>query len=89
VRALGHGFYELVKSTWSKDIATYNKQTYGKSKWSFDDLRHFFIGSKDVTAQFLARDVGLEVFDLGVDVCSEALRRMDRYPFELSRRMRE
>jgi hypothetical protein len=76
------GFYELVGSVWSEKLAEYNLRTYGPTQSSFgssfEGLRHFFVGSKDASAQFLAREITAEVFDLSFDVQGEAVRRMTR-----------
>jgi hypothetical protein len=79
---LGHGFYEIVGSRWVVNINGYNRRSYGANyHGSAASTRHFFIGSKDASAQFLARDIAVEVF-VGrsfKDVRSEALARLDRW----------
>lgn len=59
---IGHGFFELVDSPWIDEINRYNVATFGTECVSRSAARHFFIGSKDVSAQFLARDLAVEVF---------------------------
>src|SRR5215471_11632804 len=58
---IGHGFFEVVDSVWVDEINSYNLATYGTEYMSRSAARHFFIGSKDVSAQFLARDLAVEV----------------------------
>jgi hypothetical protein len=59
---MGHGFFEVVDSSWIDEINGYNVATFGAECMFRSAARHFFIGSKDVSAQFLARDLAVEVF---------------------------
>jgi hypothetical protein len=67
---LGHGFYELQGSRWRENINDYNRRTYGSrpgnTDWhlggKYENARHFFIGSKDVSAQVLAQGLRIESF---------------------------
>lgn len=67
---LGHGFYELQGSRWRENLNEYNKRTSGprpgNSDWhlggKFENARHFFIGSKGVSAQVLAEGLRVELF---------------------------
>jgi hypothetical protein len=59
---IGHGFFEVVDSPWIDEINGYNVATFGTEYMSGSAARHFFIASKDVSAQFLARDLAVEVF---------------------------
>lgn len=59
---IGHGFFEVIDSPWSDEINTYNVATFGTKYIPGSAVRHFFIGSKDVSAQFLARDLAVELF---------------------------
>jgi hypothetical protein len=84
---LDHGVAEIVGSSWHESISTYNKASFGTAfDWSAKAPRHFFIGSKDSSAQFLALDIELEVFTdepLGTawdNVTAEALRRLNSHP---------
>lgn len=60
---LGHGFFELVDSPWIDEVNSYNLATFGNECMSRSEARHFFIGSKEVSAQFLARDLAVELFN--------------------------
>ncbi len=82
---LGKGFYELRGSTWLENVMTYNTRT-AESRHPDQRLggkcigaRHFFVGSKDVSAQFLAQGLRVEVFrDRPFKaVRDEAIRRLD------------
>ena len=59
---IGHGFFEVVDSLWIDEINSYNIATVGTECMSRSAARHFFIASKDVSAQFVARDLAVEVF---------------------------
>lgn len=62
---LSDGVYELERSTWFDDISTYNERSFGApmaAGWDRTTLHHYFVGSKDDSAQFLARGVEAEVF---------------------------
>ena len=59
---LRHGFFEVANSPWIDEINGYNVATFGTEYISQSAARHFFIASKDVSAQFLARDLAVEVF---------------------------
>ena len=61
---LGHGLYELESSTWFADISAYNERSFGgpmAEGWDEGSLHHYFVGSQDDSAQFLARGVAAEV----------------------------
>jgi hypothetical protein len=81
----GHGFYELTGSRWHSNVVAYNQRTYGSrhSSWQVEETgelpRHFFVGSKDVSAQFLAQGLRVESFTDRPyrSVRDEALRRVD------------
>jgi hypothetical protein len=82
---VGHGFYEVQESAWHSHLMEYNKRTYGSRNTGWtppserEQPRHFFVGSKDVSAQFLARGLRVECFTDTpyTQVRHEALRRMD------------
>lgn len=84
---VGHGFYEVQDSAWHSNIMEYNKRTYGSRNehWTpsteGEQPRHFFVGSKDDSAQFLARGLRVESFtDWSYRrVRDEAIRRMDNW----------
>jgi hypothetical protein len=65
---IGGGFYEVQGSRWLDNVTEYNRRTYGSrnSDWDlrgkYQGARHFFIGSKDVSAQFLAQGLIVETF---------------------------
>lgn len=63
---LGHGFYELVDSSWSDNVNEYNQRSFGEPLFKRPRptrrARHFFIGSKDASCQVLAVDLEVEVF---------------------------
>ncbi len=84
---VGHGFYEVQGSSWNSNVLENNKRTYGSrhKDWQMHGKHeaplHFFIGSKDVSAQFLAQGLRVESF---TDrpyrlVRDEAMRRMDNW----------
>ncbi len=83
---IGGGIYEVRGSRWLDNVKDYNERTYGShhATWKlggkYEDARHFFIGSQDVSAQFLAEGLRVEVFTdrPNKDVRTEALRRMER-----------
>jgi hypothetical protein len=77
-RGLGHGFYEILASTWCAALQRYNHATFGSDLDYPPALRHFFIGSKDVSFQALARDIDVTIekdrpFD---EVAGEAFARI-------------
>ena len=82
-RGLDHGVNEIVGSTWMDELSAYNQASYGVGlPWT---PRHFFVGAKDVSAQFLAEDIELEIFtdepglqSPSIRARAEALRRL--YP---------
>jgi len=84
---VGHGFYEVTGSGWLANVMDYNQRTYGSRhpSWhlggKYDAARHFFVGSKDVSAQFLAEGLWVESFtDLPYNaVRDEALQRVDHW----------
>jgi hypothetical protein len=84
---VGHGFYELQASKWLENVMQYNERTYGSRNsvselgGKYEAARHFFIGSKDVSAQFLAEGLRVEPFtDRPYKaVRDEALRRMENW----------
>ena len=82
---LGHGFYEVIGSRWADNVDDYNRRSYGVDYFaSASRPRHYFIGSKDASAQFLAGDLAVDVF-VGrsfKDVRAEALARLDRWMIE-------
>jgi hypothetical protein len=79
---LGHGFHEVVGSRWADRVNEYNRRSFGADAfYDLESLRHFFVGSKDSSAQFLAKDLVVDVF-VGKpfsDVRAEALKRLDRW----------
>jgi hypothetical protein len=83
---VGHGFFEVVGSQWADHVDDYNKRTYGKIFFSpaRGPVRHFFIGSKDCSAQFLARELHVEVFVTQSSdfVEAEVQRRLKNWVFE-------
>jgi hypothetical protein len=66
------GIFELLDSSWGKNIRDYNDRTFYAAnthmlQWrseEFAEARHFFIGSKDNSVQFLANDIRAEIFAL-------------------------
>lgn len=81
---------EIVGSNWKDTLKEYNRRVFGPPRPgqmdpdqfleppSLPPLRHFFLGSKDVSAQFLARDLLVEVYsDIAFDeVVQDSLRRL-------------
>jgi hypothetical protein len=92
---VGHGFYEVHGSRWQSNILEYNQRTYGSHHSSpamegkYASPRHLFVGSKDVSAQFLAYGLRVETFtDRPYRAVREAaLRRLDQW-YEWHRRDR-
>lgn len=86
---LGHGFYELQGSRWQENINDYSRRTYGSrpgnTDWhlggKYESARHFFIGSKDVSAQVLAQGLRIETFTDRpyTAVRAVALQRLDHW----------
>jgi hypothetical protein len=82
---LGKGFYELRGSTWLENVMAYNTRTTETGHpdqrlgGNYIGARHFFVASKDVSAQFLAQGLRVEVFpDRPLKaVRDEAIRRLD------------
>lgn len=83
---LSAGVYEVLESEWSDEIDAYNLATFGTTYLGDRSKRHFFIGGKDSSAQFLADSVSLDLFTDEPLLLSyraaldEALRRLDTYP---------
>ncbi len=59
---IGQRVVEIVGSKWPNEIDSYNERTFGSAFPWAQPTRHFFFGSKDVSAQFLATDVTLDLF---------------------------
>lgn len=85
---VGHGFYELIGSAWSANVAEYNNRTYGSRHQStpggltwLPPAHHFFVGSKEDSAQFLAQALRVEMFtDRPYNaVRDEVIRRIDNW----------
>ena len=82
---LDHGFYEVQGSQWHLNLIEYNRRTYGSRNRTvelggkFEKPHHFFIGSKDDSAQFLAQGLRVEPFADRTynDVRDLAMRRLD------------
>jgi hypothetical protein len=86
---IDHGCCEVVGSDWQESIDAYNTASFGRGyRWRSAEKpkRHFFVGSKDSSAQFLADSIDLDVFTGSTlsaaygDARREALRRLDTYP---------
>lgn len=84
---LDHGVFEIVGSGWREAIDSYNRASFGTDWWHPDSSpRHFFIGSKDSSAQFLASEIELEIYTdtplraAYAEARQEALRRLDADP---------
>jgi hypothetical protein len=80
-RELGHGFYEILESPWRAALQRYNLATFGKDLSYPPAMRHFFIGSKDVSFQALAQDLRVTIerqrpFD---EVAAEAFSRIGNW----------
>ena len=52
---------EIVGSKWADEIDSYNERTYGTAL-PWPQTRHFFLGSKDASVQFLASDIAIDLF---------------------------
>jgi len=89
---LGHGFFEVHGSTWIGNINEYNERTFGSPAFisSSNETRHFFVGSKDVSAQFLARDLVVEIWPgkTTQEARVEAFRKLDEYRRKRVERLR-
>lgn len=84
---LGHGVYEILGSGWIDELNAYNRASFGTDFiTTADGIRHFFIGGKDSSAQFLAKSLSLDLFPMSPRgsayqaALEEALRRLDQYP---------
>jgi hypothetical protein len=73
----GYGFYEVMSSTWPGRLIAYNRHAFPDSTPShYSSLRHFFIGCHDASGEFLARDLKVEITDLGYqEALGEAVNR--------------
>jgi hypothetical protein len=82
---IGTRVVEIVGSTWADEIDSYNERTFGTPyPWS-RQRRHFFLGSKDASVQFLATDIEIDLFAEPLGSAFEqarqvALTRLDTYP---------
>lgn len=71
---IGYGFYEVLDSDWVERLAAYNRRAFPEVPLNWG--RHFFIGCHDGSAQFLAQDLRLEIFDGSYgEAIAEAVRR--------------
>lgn len=59
---IGHGFFEIEGSKWSRAINNYNIRSFGSPYYPLEKHKHYFIGSKDASCQVLAEDLKAEVF---------------------------
>lgn len=74
VLEVSYGFYEVLDSDWADRLAAYNRRAFPTVPMEWG--RHFFIASHDGSAQFLAQDLRLEIFDGTFDeAIAEAVRR--------------
>jgi hypothetical protein len=73
----GYGFYEVLSSSWPHRLAAYNRHAFPDSTPAqYADYRHFFIGCHDASAEFLAKDLTVEITDNDYETTlKEALRR--------------
>ena len=77
----------MQESAWNSNILEYNKRTYGSRNKTWDMHgqheypRHSFVGSKDVSAQFLAQGLRVGCFTDRPykQVREEAMRRIDNW----------
>jgi hypothetical protein len=71
---LSYGFYEVLDSDWAERLAAYNRRAFPSVQMEWG--KHFFIACHDGSAQFLAQDLRLEIFDGSFDeAIAEAARR--------------
>jgi hypothetical protein len=82
---LDHGVYEILESGWIDELNAYNRASFGTAYITSNGIRHFFIGGKDSSAQFLAKSLSLDLFNHASRsnyqaALGEALRRLDQYP---------
>ena len=77
-RGLHHGLWEIHGSRWADDVRDYNRSTFGVDMPFYGDHRHLFVGSKDVSAQFLCEGVAVATFPGArwSDVHAESVRRL-------------
>ena len=77
--------YEILESGWIDELNAYNRASFGTAYITSNGIRHFFIGGKDSSAQFLAKSLSLDLFNHASRsnyqaALGEALRRLDQYP---------
>jgi hypothetical protein len=60
----GYGFFEVLSSTWNERLSAYNRHAFPDRPPTSSSLRHFFIGCHDVSEEFLAKDLKVEITDL-------------------------
>jgi hypothetical protein len=71
---ISYGFYEVLDSDWAEQLAAYNRRAFPTV--TLDWGRHFFIACHEGSAQFLAQELQVEVFDGSFDeALAVALRR--------------
>ena len=71
---ISYGFYEVLDSDWAERLADYNRRSFPTAPMEWGT--HFFIGCHDGSAQFLAQDLHVELFDGSFDQAFvEALKR--------------
>ena len=70
VSGASYGFSEVTGSDWPDRVSAFNRRAFPDSP-SRSDSRHFFMGSHDVSGQFLAKGLTIE---LVADGFAEALR---------------
>ncbi|TJZ99797.1 hypothetical protein [Actinacidiphila oryziradicis] len=74
---LVYGFYEVLNSAWPARLTEYNQHSFPGVALGWD--RHFLITCHDASAQFLARDLAVEIVDDGYEAAlEEAFRRLCR-----------
>lgn len=84
---LSQGFYELARSKWLENVHEYNRRTAEgrdanlRLRGKYVGARHLFVASRDVSAQFLAQGLRVEVFTDRPPraVRDEALSRLDTW----------
>jgi hypothetical protein len=78
----GYGFYEVLSSTWPDRIIAFNRHAFpDRTPAHYFDLRHFFIGFHDASAEFLAESLIVEITDGNyLEAVKDVLRRIDLDP---------
>lgn len=78
----GYGFFEVVNSSWPQRLISYNQHAFpDRTPAHYQQQRHFFIGSHDASAEFLAASMTIELSThTHTEAAAQTLQRLSWTP---------